>query len=117
MTQAAKKGDGNAAVKEAVKGAVKRAAKPAGKIAENTVASTAANSAGSSAENIATNASGWPVDDITGLARRLPEVDPANYFDAQAKESYQQSLTRWPVLARLMKLVPSDAANAAEGGD
>ena len=51
-------------------------------------------------------AGGWPVDDITGLARRLPEVDPLRYFDGQARESYLQSLRRWPVLARLMNLVP-----------
>jgi hypothetical protein len=60
------------------------------------------------AANIAPGAGGWPVDDITGLARRLPELDPAKYFDGQAKESFQQSLIRWPVLARLMKLVPAD---------
>jgi hypothetical protein len=54
-------------------------------------------------------ASGWPVDDITGLGRRLPEVDPARYFDEQARESYQISLVKWPVLARLMKLVPLTA--------
>ncbi|NPT60263.1 hypothetical protein [Paraburkholderia elongata] len=57
-------------------------------------------------------ASGWPVDDITGLGRRLPEVDPATYFDEQARESYQLSLLKWPVLARLMKLVPLDEAAA-----
>ncbi|MFM0205406.1 hypothetical protein PQR53_36920 [Paraburkholderia fungorum] len=55
-------------------------------------------------------ASGWPVDDITGLGRRLPEVDPARYLDEQARESYQLSLVKWPVLARLMKLVPLDEA-------
>jgi hypothetical protein len=64
------------------------------------------------AANADANAGGWPVDDITGLARRLPEVDPANYFDGQAKESYQQSLIKWPVLARLMNLVPGDDAIA-----
>ncbi|WP_408232489.1 MULTISPECIES: hypothetical protein [Paraburkholderia] len=57
-------------------------------------------------------ASGWPVDDITGLGRRLPELDPARYFDEQARESYQLSLLKWPVLARLMKLVPLDEAAA-----
>jgi hypothetical protein len=55
---------------------------------------------------------GWPVNDITGLGRRLPEVDPARYFDEQARESYQRSLVKWPVLARLMKLVPVDEAAA-----
>ena len=53
-------------------------------------------------------AGGWPVDDITGLGRRLPEIDPARYFDEQARESYQHALVKWPVLARLMKLVPAD---------
>jgi hypothetical protein len=60
------------------------------------------------AEQVAAKAGGWPVDDITGLARRLPEVDPLRYFDGQARESYVQSLRRWPVLARLMNLVPGD---------
>ncbi|WP_246279030.1 hypothetical protein [Paraburkholderia ultramafica] len=55
------------------------------------------------------------MDDITGLARRLPEVDPANYFDGQAKESYQQSLVKWPVFARLMNLVPGDHTIAPAG--
>nr|WP_323043842.1 hypothetical protein [Paraburkholderia sp.] len=58
-------------------------------------------------------ASGWPVDDITGLGLRLPEVDPARYLDEQARESYQLSLVKWPVLARLMKLVPLDEAAGA----
>lgn len=64
-------------------------------------------------------ASGWPVDDITGLRRRLPELDPARYFDEQARESYQLSLLKWPVLARLMKLVPLDetAAPTAPASD
>ncbi|WP_233800642.1 hypothetical protein [Paraburkholderia sp. HP33-1] len=54
---------------------------------------------------------GWPVDDISGLALRLPEVEPRRYFDAQAQEAYQQSLLKWPVLARLMNLVPHDEAD------
>ncbi|MGF6903093.1 hypothetical protein [Paraburkholderia sp. GAS348] len=58
-------------------------------------------------------ASSWPVDDITGLGRRLPEVDPATYFDEQARESYQLSLVKWPVLARLMNLAPRDEAAAS----
>lgn len=82
--------------KEALKEASKEPAKQAAKAVATTVAS------------IAPGAGGWPVDDITGLARRLPELDPARYFDGQAKESFQQSLIRWPVLARLMKLVPAD---------
>jgi len=64
----------------------------------------------SAANTVAKTAKGseWPVDDITGLARRLPEVDPRHYFDGQAREAYQQSLTKWPLLARLMNLVPGD---------
>lgn len=58
---------------------------------------------------------GWPVDDINGLARRLPEVDPASYFDGQAHDAYQQSLVKWPVLARLMNLVAQDERSAAAG--
>jgi hypothetical protein len=60
-------------------------------------------------------AAGWPVDDINGLARRLPEVDPASYFDRQARDAYQQSLMKWPVLARLMNLVARDEVPAATG--
>jgi hypothetical protein len=78
-------------------------------------AKTAVKPAAKSAVQSAANAGGWPVDDITGLARRLPEVDPAGYFDGQARESYQQSLIRWPVLARLMNLVPRDPVDAPAG--
>ena len=39
-------------------------------------------------------------------------------FDVEAQEAYQQSLLMWPVLARLMNLVPRDAADApAERGE
>ena len=51
------------------------------------------------------DAGGWLVSDIGGLARRLPEVDPAKYFDEQAKEAYEEALVKWPVLAKLMGLV------------
>jgi hypothetical protein len=77
----------------------------------------AAKTSGKAIENAAANAGGWPVDDITGLARRLPEVDPARYFDGQAKEAFQQSLIRWPVLARLMKLMPAEEADTLAGHD
>ncbi|WP_233850387.1 hypothetical protein [Paraburkholderia sp. HD33-4] len=64
------------------------------------------------ARNTSKNAArGWPVDDISGLALRLPEVEPRRYFDAQAQGAYQQSLLKWPVLARLMNLVPRDVAD------
>lgn len=73
----------------------------------STVEHAAADAAASSAASMG----GWPVDDIGGLARRLPEIDPAGYFDGQAKEAFQQSLIKWPVLARLMKLVPAGEAS------
>lgn len=57
-------------------------------------------------------ASDWPVDDISGLGRRLPEVDPAAYFDGQAKGALEQALRSWPVLARLMKLAPAGSPAA-----
>jgi hypothetical protein len=59
------------------------------------------------------NPAGWPVDDISGLARRLPEIDPASYFDGQARDAYRQSLVKWPVLARMMNLVAGDEGPAA----
>lgn len=59
---------------------------------------------------------GWPVDDINGLARRLPEIDPASYFDGQARDAYRQSLEKWPVLARMMNLAVRDGVMAVEAG-
>ncbi|MFM0727347.1 hypothetical protein PQQ53_27100 [Paraburkholderia strydomiana] len=82
-----------------------------------TASTAAVKTAGKAVGHAAENGGGWPVDDITGLARRLPEVDPARYFDGQAKEAFQQSLMRWPVLARLMKLVPAEEADALAGHD
>ncbi|MCC8391033.1 hypothetical protein LJ656_00400 [Paraburkholderia sp. MMS20-SJTR3] len=58
---------------------------------------------------------GWPLDDISGLAQRLPEVEPRRYFDAQAQDAYRQALLKWPVLARLMTLLPADG-DEGEGG-
>ncbi len=57
-----------------------------------------------------TNGCGWPVNDIGGLARHVPEVDPRKYFDEQSRLAYEEALVKWPVLARLMGLVD-------EGGD
>jgi hypothetical protein len=48
---------------------------------------------------------GWPINDIGGLAREVPEVDPRRYFDEQARLAYEEALVKWPVLARLMGLV------------
>jgi hypothetical protein len=78
------------------------------KAASNASAKGSAKAPATVSANASTKAGGWPVDDITGLARRLPEVDPLRYFDAQAKEAYQQSLLRWPGLARLMNLAPGE---------
>jgi hypothetical protein len=94
-----------------VKGDAGTAADVASKAASKEASKATAKAVGKAAANIAPSAGGWPVDDITGLARRLPEVDPANYFDGQAKESFQQSLIKWPVLARLMKLAPAGEAS------
>lgn len=52
-----------------------------------------------------TTGTGWPVNDIGGLAREVPEVDPRQYFDEQARLAYEDALVKWPVLARLMGLV------------
>ena len=54
------------------------------------------------------NGAGWPINDIGGLARHVPEVDPSHYFDEQARIAYEEALVKWPVLARLMGLVRED---------
>jgi hypothetical protein len=64
-------------------------------------------------KSAAKSAADWPVDDITGLAGHVPEVDPRHYFDAQARESYEQSLLKWPLLARLMSLIPREGADTS----
>jgi hypothetical protein len=53
---------------------------------------------------------GWPINDIGGLARHVPEVDPRQYFDEQARLAYEEALVKWPVLAQLMGLVGDDDA-------
>lgn len=55
-----------------------------------------------------TRGAGWPVNDIGGLAREVPEVDPRRYFDEQARLAYEEALVKWPVLARLMGLRGDD---------
>jgi hypothetical protein len=47
----------------------------------------------------------WSVNDIAGLARSLPEIDPSKYVDEQAEHAYAHALVEWPVMARLMGLV------------
>ena len=51
-----------------------------------------------------------PVNDIAGLAQHVPEVDPAGYFDEQARQAYEEALVKWPLLARLMGLVGESSA-------
>ena len=51
------------------------------------------------------NGGGWPVNDIGGLAREVPEVDTRRYFDEQARLSDEEALVKWPVLARRVGLV------------
>ncbi|WP_175720107.1 hypothetical protein [Burkholderia anthina] len=43
-------------------------------------------------------------NDVLGLARHLPALDPAHYVDEQARRAFVESLERWPVLAKLMGL-------------
>jgi hypothetical protein len=62
-----------------------------------------------------TNRTGWPVNDIGGLAREVPEVDPRRYFDEQARLAYEEALVKWPVLARLMGLVGDDGQEGPGG--
>lgn len=60
------------------------------------------------------NGPGWPLSDIGGLARHVPEVDPSRYFDEQARLAYEEALVKWPVLARLMGL--AQAPHISEEG-
>lgn len=62
-----------------------------------------------------TNGTGWPVNDIGGLAREVPEVDPRRYFDEQARLAYEEALVKWPALARLMGLVGDDGQEGPGG--
>jgi hypothetical protein len=50
---------------------------------------------------------GAPVNDIAGLARHVPELDPNRYFDEQERQAYEEALVKWPMLARLMGLAAS----------
>ncbi|TCW87048.1 hypothetical protein C5O80_03665 [Burkholderia sp. SRS-46] len=43
-------------------------------------------------------------NDVIGLARHLPALDPERYVDEQARRAYVDALDRWPALARLMGL-------------
>ncbi len=52
-----------------------------------------------------------PHNDIEGLARHVPELDPAGYFDEQARQAYEEALVKWPLLARLMGLVGESGAS------
>ena len=59
---------------------------------------------------------GWPINDIGGLARHVPEVDASQYFDEQARLAYEEALVKWPVLARLMGLV-GEVEEPSQAGD
>jgi|GEM_PF-2582146 hypothetical protein len=54
------------------------------------------------------------VHDVDALAQKLPGLDAARYFDSQADEEYRAALTRWPVMARLMKLAPCETVFSDE---
>ncbi|KWN75726.1 hypothetical protein [Burkholderia ubonensis] len=43
-------------------------------------------------------------NDVIGLARYLPALDPDRYVDEQARRAYLDALDRWPALAKLMGL-------------
>ena len=64
-----------------------------------------------------TRGRGWPINDIGGLARHVPEVDPNRYFDEQARLAYEEALVKWPVLARLMGLTGPTGEAGGPGGD
>ncbi|MDR5856199.1 hypothetical protein P9239_21220 [Caballeronia sp. LZ062] len=52
----------------------------------------------------------WPVNDVSGLAQRLPGLDPRTYYEDEAARAYETAWRRCPALARLLGL----AAPAAE---
>ena len=54
----------------------------------------------------------WPVNDLHGLAQRLPEFDVHSYYDEQARRAYEGALLRCPVLARLLGLPAVDQPGA-----
>jgi len=64
-----------------------------------------------------TNGRGWPINDIGGLARHVPEVDPNRYFDEQARLAYEEALVKWPVLARLMGLAGEPPRDDDDGNE
>ncbi|AWV00599.1 hypothetical protein DM992_14570 [Burkholderia sp. JP2-270] len=43
-------------------------------------------------------------NDVLGLARHLPALDPERYVDEQARRAFVEALDRWPTLAKLMGL-------------
>jgi hypothetical protein len=55
----------------------------------------------------------WPVNDLHGLAQRLPEFDVHTYYDEQARRAYEGALLRCPVLARLLGLPGVDKPGCA----
>lgn len=56
-----------------------------------------------------------PLNDIVGLARHVPEIEPERYLDAQARQAYEHALDRWPLLARLMGLVTDAPVHRSDG--
>ncbi|SAL00694.1 hypothetical protein AWB81_05925 [Caballeronia arationis] len=55
----------------------------------------------------------WPVNDVRGLAERLPGLDPQAYYDDEAVRAYEAALQRCPALARLLGLAAAQAEAAA----
>ena len=64
-----------------------------------------------------TNGAAWPLNDIGALARHVPEVDPSQYFDEQARLAYEEARVKWPVLARLMGLVEAPQLSVDAAAD
>jgi hypothetical protein len=51
----------------------------------------------------------WPVNDVRGLAERLPGLDPEAYYDDEAARAFETALHRCPALARLLGLTAPEA--------
>lgn len=51
-------------------------------------------------------------NDIDALARHVPGIDPARYFDSQAEDAWREAARRWPLLGAVLGLISADASRS-----